>query len=129
MVKKAKMSEAALQTHVCKLLTAYGRYEICWWACPNGEQRNPKTAARLKQQGVRAGAADLMFVIDHLFHGLELKTEIGTLSKAQLQFQEDLERAGGIYHVAFGLEQAIAALINMGLFRPNIHISLNELLK
>ena len=124
MVKRqAKMSEAQLQTHVCKLLNAYGRYQICWWACPNGEQRNPKTAQRLKQQGVRAGAADLMFVIDNLFHGLELKTETGVVSKAQLQFKEDLERAGGVYHVAYGLNEAIIVLTDIDAFRPNVHIS------
>ena len=118
-----KMSEGVLQTHVCKLLNAYGRYDIAWWACPNGEQRNPKTAARLKQQGVRAGAADLMLVIDHLFHGLELKTELGHLSKAQEQFQEDLERAGGIYHVAYGLGEAVGILTDIEAFKPGVKIS------
>lgn len=121
------MSEAMLQTHCAKLLYAYSRPEIVWWACPNGEQRNPKTAARLKQQGVRAGAADLMFVIDHIFHGLELKTEIGTMSKAQHQFKEDVERAGGHYHVAFGLEQTVAKLIELEVFHPLAHISVTEL--
>lgn len=117
-----------MQTHVCKLLYAYGRYDICWFAVPNGEQRNPKTAARLKQQGVRAGAQDMAFIIDHIFHALELKTETGKLSKAQTQFQEDLERAGGVYHVAYGLNEAIVALIDIDAFRPNIHISLGNLM-
>jgi hypothetical protein len=126
MAKRATMSEGTLQTHVCKLLNAYGRYDIIWFACPNGEQRNPKTAQRLKQQGVRAGAADLMFIIDHLFHGLELKTESGHLSKAQEQFQENLERAGGIYHVAYGLNEAITILTDIEAFRPNISIRTSE---
>lgn len=125
----AKMSEAALQTHVCKLLTAYARPEVCWWACPNGEQRSARTGQRLKQQGVKAGAPDLMFVIGGKFIGLELKTEIGVLSSKQLTFKEDLERAGGFYHVAFGLEQAIAFLINMNLFRPGLHINVGGLMR
>jgi len=109
------MSEAALQTHVCKLLNAYARHDICWFAVPNGERRDPKTASRLKQQGVRAGAADLCFVIDGLMVGLELKTETGKPSKAQLGFREDLERAGGRYCCAFGLNEAIAALIDINV--------------
>src|ERR1017187_2396055 len=110
--KRAKMSEAALQTHVCKLLYAYGRQDICWFAVPNGEQRSAKTGQRLKQQGVRSGAADLCFVIDGRFVGLELKTETGVLSKAQLTFSEDVARAGGYYFVAFGFENAISILIS-----------------
>lgn len=121
--KKSKMSEAALQTHIAKLLNSYAKPNICWFACPNGEQRSAKTGQRLKQQGVRAGAADLCFVIEGKFVGLELKTEVGIVSKAQHKFREDCERAGGIYLVAFGLEQAISKLIDMEVFRPNIHIS------
>jgi elongation factor P hydroxylase len=122
------MSEAYLQTHVCKLLTAYARPEVCWWACPNGEQRSAKTGQRLKQQGVKAGAPDLMFVVGGGFYGLELKTEVGLMSPKQHVFREDLMRAGGTYHVARGLEQAIARLIEMGVFRPNIHINVTGLL-
>jgi hypothetical protein len=70
-----------------------------------------------------------MFVKAGQFIGLELKTEIGTLSPKQHAFKEELERAGGQYRVAFGLEQAIAALIDLNVFRSNIHISLNALLK
>ena len=124
---KAKMSEANLQTHICKLLTAYGRTDICWFAVPNGEKRSRKTGARLKQQGVKAGAPDLCFVVDGSFIGLELKTEVGVHSDAQLKFQEDLERAGGGYLVAYGLEQAISKLIALGAFRPNIHINVKGL--
>jgi hypothetical protein len=123
------MSEAVLQTHCAKLLYAYGRNDICWFAVPNGEKRSLKTAARLKQQGVLPGAADICFVIDHLFHGVELKTEIGKMSKVQHQFKEDCERAGGHYHVAFGLEQAVKVLIDIEAFRPNIHINTANLVR
>ena len=122
------MSEAALQTHVCKLLNAFAKPDIIFWACPNGEARSAKTGARLKQQGVKAGAPDLCFVIDRHFIGLELKVETGKMSNAQIKFQEDLERAGGGYLVAFGLEQAISKLIAMGVFRENIHINVKGLL-
>jgi hypothetical protein len=127
MIKLAKMSEAALQTHLCKLLYAFGRPDILWFSVPNGEQRSAKTGQRLKQQGVRAGAADLCFVIDGRFVGLELKTETGRISIAQEAFKDDVERAGGRYCCAYGLNEAIAALIDIGAFRPNIHINLPTL--
>ena len=113
---------------MAKLLHAYARPDFVWFACPNGERRSAKTAARLKQQGVRAGAADLMFIKAGQFIGLELKTEIGTMSKAQHQFKEDLERAGGFYHVTFGLEQAVSKLIDIEVFRPNVHITVSKII-
>jgi hypothetical protein len=116
------MSETELQAQLVKLLEAYGRYDICWWACPNGEWRGWKAGKRLKLLGVRAGASDLMFMIDHMFHVVELKTETGSLSKSQEQFKEDLERAGGIFHCAYGLNEAIACLTDIEAFRPNINI-------
>lgn len=122
-MKLALMSEAALQANVVKLLQAYARHDVCYWHCPNGEIRNHKVGAKLKLAGVRAGAADLMFVIDGQFHALELKTEIGTLSGKQFQFQEDLERAGGLFHVAFGLDQAIGVLRGLDVFREGVRFT------
>ena len=69
-----------------------------------------------------------MFVIDGRIFGLELKTEVGTLSKVQFAFGEDLARAGGEYLFAFGLEQAISVLIDIKAFRPNIHINVKGLM-
>jgi hypothetical protein len=120
MKRTAALSESALQEHIVKLLNAYARHDICWWHCPNGDLRAWKVGARLKQAGLRPGVADLNFVIDGRFHALELKTEIGTLSGKQLAFAEDLERAGGIFHSAFGLDQALGVLLAISAFRPGI---------
>ncbi|MCC7253836.1 hypothetical protein [Hyphomicrobium sp.] len=121
--RRPSLSEADLQQHVVKLLNAYGRPDVCWWSCPNGELRNWKVGVRLKEQGLRAGASDLMFVIDGRFHAVELKIEIGTLSGKQLAFAEDLQRAGGFAHVAFGLDDAIGVLKAIGAFRAGINFS------
>ena len=118
-MKRATMSEAALQRHVVKLLQAFGHPDVCFWHCPNGELRHRSVGAKLKLAGVRAGVADLNFVIDGRFHALELKTETGALSEAQYLFGEDIERAGGFYHVARGLDQALGVLRAIGAFRAN----------
>lgn len=117
------MTEAELQIHVVKLLAAYGRPDICFWHCPNGELRSKSVGARLKAAGVRPGVSDLNFVVDGRFHAVELKIQGGKVSAAQLAFKEDLERAGGFFHVAFGLDQAIGLLKGLSVFRPNVAIS------
>jgi hypothetical protein len=125
----AKLTETQIQQHCVKLLNSFARYDIEWHHVPNGEQRSKKTAQRLKSLGVQPGVADLLFLIDGHSWAVELKTTTGTQSKAQADYQERFERAGGTYRIVFGLEQAISILINLNVFRPNIHISLNELLK
>jgi hypothetical protein len=124
-----KLSETQIQQHCVKLLNSFARPEIEWHHVPNGEQRSKRTAQKLKTMGVQSGVADLLFLILGQSFALELKTSTGTQSKAQEDYQERFERAGGVYKIAFGLEQAIAALINLDVFKPNIHISLNQLLK
>ena len=73
----ATMSEELLQQHIVKLLEAYARYDIEWHHVPNGADRHPAVAEKLRLGGVKKpGVADLMFLIDGRNHlPLELKTE------------------------------------------------------
>lgn len=116
------ISEIELQTAVVKLLHAYARPGVCWWHTPNGELRDGKTGARLKQIGVRPGVPDLAIVVDGRFHAIELKTEAGRMSSAQRVFAEELERAGGVFHVARGLDRAVKILKAIGVFRRQVAI-------
>jgi len=122
MTRIASMSEELLQKHIVKLLTAYARPDIEWHHVPNGEERHPATARKLKDMGVQSGVGDIMLLIDSRSHALELKTEIGTQSGAQSEWQERHERAGGIYHIAFGLDQALGILQGINAFRPGVTI-------
>ena len=124
--RAAKLSEQQLQEQVVKLLSAYSRPDICFFAVPNGELRNWKVGVRLKAAGLRAGAADLLLLIGARAHALELKTEIGTLSARQHTFREDWERAGGFFHVAFGLDQALGVLQGIGAFRAGVRFSVAD---
>lgn len=123
MRRRATMSEDNLQIHLVKLLNAFGRPDICFWHVPNGKKRSKKDGAKLKQMGVRRGVSDIHLMVDTRFHVVELKTEVGVLDGEQLSFREDLERAGGYFHVAFGLDQAIGVLKGLNAFRPNISIT------
>jgi len=120
MKRTASLSEQALQEQVIKLLSAYARPDICWFSVPNGELRNWKVGTRLKAAGLRAGVADLIFLIDARAHAVELKTEIGTLKPRQFDFKESWERAGGFFHSAFGLDQALGVLQGIGAFRNGV---------
>lgn len=125
MTRQATMSEENLQIHVVKLLEAYGRPDIEWHHVPNGADRHPAVAAKLKLAGVKRGVADLKFVIEGQPIAVELKTEIGTLSADQLDWRKTFERAGGKYFVAFGLQEAIGVLKGIKAFRQNINITLS----
>lgn len=113
-------SESDLQISIVQLIqlrTAQDwRYGLIY-AVPNGEYRHPKTAARLKLQGVKPGVADLVvacpsIVEDKLRHALylELKTPVGKLSPHQESFRDLVVRAGAVYAVAVTLTFADALL-------------------
>jgi VRR-NUC domain len=112
--------EHDLQVHCVKLLRAYGRIDIAWWAVPNGGLRGWKTGIELKEEGVKKGVHDLHFVIDGDFITVELKAEGGRLSEEQDEFWQDVERAGGFCFVAFGLNEALGVLHGINAFRPGI---------
>lgn len=66
-------------------------------AVPNGGRRDAITGAMLKAEGVLAGVADLILLIpNRCYHSLliELKTKSGTQSKAQKEWQQEVERLG-----------------------------------
>ena len=76
---------------------AYPDFRGLLFATPNGGQRHPAVAAKLKAEGVRRGVPDLCLpVARHGFHGLfiELKTETGRLTREQAQWLERLDAEG-----------------------------------
>lgn len=67
------------------------------YAIPNGGRRNGREAARLKKQGVTAGVSDLHFIHNGKIYFIEVKSEFGTQSLLQLQFQKYVESQGFEY--------------------------------
>lgn len=120
------MNESDVQTNVMKLLTAYGRPDICFWHVPNGEYRSWRAGKSLKQMGVRRGVPDVHLMIDGLFHTVELKVGSGRVSYEQIAFCEDIERAGGHFHLARGLDEAIGVLKGINAFRPEVDIQVSQ---
>jgi len=83
------------------------------FAIPNGGERNPIVAGRLKAEGVKSGVPDLFLpVARHGFHGLfiEMKKPKGTIGPNQPQWEADLKAQGYGHLFSYGWEQAASAL-------------------
>ena len=86
----------------------YPQYATLLFAVPNGGARNAITGARLKDEGVTAGVADLILLLprikDHepIIHGLaiEMKTPTGRQSPEQRAWQAAIEAQGYKYAIA-----------------------------
>lgn len=83
------------------------------YAVPNGGQRHPATAAKLKKEGVKRGVPDLHLPVARCgLHGLylELKAADGRLSTEQKRWRDMLVAQGYGVAVVYGFEQARAVL-------------------
>lgn len=77
---------------------------------PNGEYRDKKTAARLKQMGVKAGASDYLLPVPvGEFHGLwvEMKAGKGTPTEEQRKFLLNCRAQGYAAEWVIGWKPAI----------------------
>lgn len=104
------MSEAQEQKAVVDYCDLKG---IPVFHIPNGGYRNPREAAHLKAQGVRAGVPDLfMPVAKNGHHGLfiEMKTAKGRPTDKQLEWVRLLRRQGYAAYVCRGAGNAIACV-------------------
>lgn len=64
------------------------------------------------------GLPDIICVVDGRYVGIEVKAKYGKQSEGQKAFQENLEKAGGLYFLVYSLEEL------MNLWRkqfPKIH--------
>lgn len=88
-----------------------------WFHVPNGEKRDARTAAILKQMGVRPGVADLVFLCVPPAC-IELKTPTGRQSPPQAEFEAECSPLGVRYAVCRSVGEVAQALALWGLVRP-----------
>ena len=111
-----------------KALFDWAQYvPACRWlfAVPNGGNRNPREAARLKAGGVKAGVSDVFLPVptesteelsDTGYHGLfiEMKRRkvdgTSRVSDDQKAFQDAMVSAGYKCAVCYGAEEAIEVI-------------------
>lgn len=101
--------EHKIQVAICDVLT-YGLPKgAIFWAVPNGGSRSQITTKsgrkfslegkRLKDEGVKAGVADMMILWEGRLICLEVKTEKGRQSTAQKEWEAEVTEAGGLYKI------------------------------
>lgn len=107
------MTEHAIQSAIMAYLDKAlpGSYRA--FAIPNGGKRDRITGAIMKREGVRAGVPDIAIVRDGgLVAFLEVKTEKGRLSNAQVEFRDWCGANAVPYALVRGVGDVQAALID-----------------
>jgi hypothetical protein len=117
MTKNHEPSEQAVQRAVCQHLRRRSVSGLVWWHTPNGGRRSRVEAAIFAGLGVKPGVADLILLHGGRPFALELKTERGRPTAAQMQFLSEFRAAGGEASIANGLDQALRVLETWGLLR------------
>jgi hypothetical protein len=116
--QKVAGSEDQLQRSVARLLDLSG---LLWLHIPNGGQRNAIVAAKLKAQGVKRGAPDIMiFEPEHItatakrdafgarYSGLAIELKVaGKPTPAQFAWHDRLRSHGWRVEVCYTLEEVL----------------------
>jgi hypothetical protein len=123
--------ESTFQIQLISILRWCIRPDVIWRHVPNGEHRDPRTAAKLKAMGTLPGSADLEFhwcEVDQLerkhrrvLH-LELKVGNRQRTDSQIAFALAMRLLGDEYEVARSIDQAIAILGERGLLRSDVEV-------
>ena len=82
-------------------------------AIPNGGFRNAKEAARMKAEGVVAGASDIILLVGRGGYNalcIELKAEKGKQTELQREWQIEAERNGNKYVIVRDLDSFIQTI-------------------
>jgi hypothetical protein len=115
-------SELAVHIGIIRALQRNLKPKWDFWHTPNGEHRDPRTAAKFKAMGVKPGIPDLLLLspTDRL-HCLEIKAHAGRLSEEQETFRQDRLAAGTPYVIARSIDEALAALDGWGALITKHH--------
>lgn len=117
--RKVKTVRRAAPEHSIQVAIAGALDEHCthlWWAVENGGKRHIRAAQKLKRAGIRPGVPDLHFVLPGgRLACLELKAEKGRVSGAQEAFRDRLTEAGGLWDVAYSVDEAWGILAGWGV--------------
>lgn len=89
---------------------------LLWWFCPNGGNLSKAQRGKFKAMGLRAGVADLHFVIPGgLLAVIELKAGRGSQSEGQVAFAASCEAEGVPYLVCRSVAEVEGALAAWGV--------------
>lgn len=115
-----KHSELELHFQAWKMMCAYKRRDVLAFHVPNGEKRDPRTAAKLQAMGVRPGVSDFIVIVGGRAHFIELKTGKGKVSVDQKVFLADAETAGCKTDVVRSMDELARVLNEIGALRVRL---------
>ncbi len=117
-MKRLRPREDQIHVTVAELIRLHVMPDVVWLHVPNGEDRHPAVAAKLKRMGVLPGVADLMFIIPRVGTCfLELKRPGHKPSTAQLGFKEAVTAAGCLWEWVDNVEDAAKTLTQWGAIK------------
>ena len=102
------------------------------FAIPNGSARGDDPTTRkirgkiLKDEGVEAGAPDIIAILDGAFYLIEIKRADGKLSSEQKAYHKALMDAGATVIVCYGFLDAVRLLEDIGIIRRPVHGKVKE---
>lgn len=124
MAGKLNQAEHAIQKAICNYLHVALPRDAIFWAVPNGGTRPDFTTKsgrtfslegkRLKDEGVKAGVADLHILWAGRLIALEVKTAKGGQSKNQQDWETACTLAGGVYRIVRSVDEVKALLDMLG---------------
>lgn len=115
MTARRQHVEDDFQEQVCRFLDHALPRDAEYHAVPNGGARGRLEAWRLKKQGVKAGAPDIIVVHGGRYIGLENKAPKGRASDAQLYMHRRLRDAGAQIYICKTLDDVAVALTDAGV--------------
>ena len=114
---KRRSEEQVIHKTIVSHLMARGVRDLVFLHPANGGARSPIEGAILKTLGVIPGAPDLLLWHEGRSFALEVKTEVGRATEAQLELLDRLSTAGVFTAIVHGLDRALAVLEAWGLLK------------
>jgi len=103
--------EHNLQAGLIQYLKLHARTDVHYFAIPNAAKRSWRDAAKMKAEGLRAGVADLCFMMSGgRVAWLELKIDNEKQTAEQVMFETICNVLGHPYMVARTFDTAVAIL-------------------
>ena len=112
--KRARQVEWALQTELAARLGELLPSDVFWTAVDN-QPWSKVAGIRRKRRGCRAGLPDLLLLHDGATTGIELKSRVGRVSRAQRVIAREIAAAGGSWFLCRPVRSALVALHRSGV--------------